>query len=127
MQRTGRLLGKLKLSASMKDPETRARAAWNVAAGPKLAERTRATALVRNTLIVEVEDMVWQRQLNTLRRFLLNNLANALGEELVTELDFRPMPKRRPAQVASTASGADGIADPVLNMIYQQSKKKGSA
>jgi len=32
------------------------------------------------SLIVEVEDVVWQRQLNTLRHFLLRNLADALGE-----------------------------------------------
>jgi predicted nucleic acid-binding Zn ribbon protein len=127
MQRTGRLLGKLKLTADVTDSETRARAAWKVAAGNKLALRTRATALVRGTLIVEVEDIVWQRQLNTLRRFLLNNLANALGEDLVQEIDFRPMPSRRPVQQAASANGAEGIADPVLSLLYQRSKKKGSA
>lgn len=121
----------------MTDPETRARAAWQVAAGKKIAEHTRPTVLVRSTLIVEVEDMVWQRQLNTLRHFLLRNLTKTLGEDLVTEIDFRPAPKRRPAQMEMQATSnvaanrIDGIGDPVLGVLYrqsaQQSKKRGIA
>lgn len=127
MQRAGRLIGKLKLSNAVADPEARARGAWAVAAGKKIAEHTRATALVRNKLIVEVEDMVWQMQLNTLRQFLLRNLTKALGEELVTELDFRPAPKRRPVQREETPTQIEGIHDPVLGLLYQQSKKRGTA
>ena len=81
-------------------------------------------------LIVEVEDMVWQRQLYGLRHFLLKNLAQALGEALVTDIDFRPMPKRRRPQRAETARptvDASGIGDPVMAMLYQQSKKRGTA
>jgi predicted nucleic acid-binding Zn ribbon protein len=122
MQRAGSLLGKLKLSPAMADPETRARAAWALAAGKKIAAHTLASALVRRTLVVEVEDMVWQRQLNTLRHFLLRNLKETLGEELVTEIDFRPMPARRKPQRAITARGTDGIEDPVMAMLYRQSK-----
>jgi predicted nucleic acid-binding Zn ribbon protein len=136
MQRAGRLIGKLKqsgkLSSAMADPETRARAAWQVAAGKKIAEHTRPTTLVRSTLIVEVEDMVWQRQLNALRHFLLRNLTKTLGEELITEIDFRPAPKRRPVQRTETPAvinrtNADGISDPVLGLLYQESKKRGIA
>jgi hypothetical protein len=128
MQRAGRLLGKLKLSPEMSDPQVRARAAWNVAAGKKITEHTRATTLVRSTLIVEVEDVVWQRQLNTLRHFLLRNLREVLGEALVTEIDFRPMPRRMAPQRAETVRGdVDGIQDPFLGMLYQQKKKKESA
>ncbi len=128
MQRAGTLFGKLKLSPDI-DPETRARAAWALAAGKKIAAHTLASALVRGTLVVEVEDMVWQRQLNTLRRFLLRNLNEALGEALVTEIDFRPMPKRIKPQRAVSARGQDsnGIGDPVMAMLYRQSKKRGSA
>ena len=49
-------------------PRLRACAAWKVAAGKKIAEHTRATRLVRGSLVVEVEDQVWQRQLTTLCR-----------------------------------------------------------
>jgi predicted nucleic acid-binding Zn ribbon protein len=112
----------------MADPETRARAAWSMAAGKKIAAHTLAAALVRGTLVVEVEDFVWQKQLNTLRHFLLRNLKEALGEDLVTEIDFRPMPKRIKPQRAATAHGkTDGIQDPVMAMLYRQSKKAGSA
>jgi Dna[CI] antecedent, DciA len=132
MQRAGRLIGKLKLPPHLTDPEARARAAWNVAAGKKIAEHTRPTMLVRNTLVVEVEDQVWQRQLNTLRHFLLRNLTEVLGEELITEIDFRPSPRRRPAQRAESIQAIEGIQDPVLGLLYrqserQQAKKKGIA
>jgi predicted nucleic acid-binding Zn ribbon protein len=125
MQRAGRIIGKMQISGGVNDPEIRARAAWSSAAGKKIAEHTRATALVRETLIVEVEDMVWQRQLNTLRHFLLKNLSRILGEGVVKEIDFRPMPARRGPQSAPVARPADeGIEDPVLALLYQQSRRK---
>jgi predicted nucleic acid-binding Zn ribbon protein len=123
MERAGRLIGKLKLK--MDDPELRARAAWNVAAGKKIAEHTRATALVRGSLVVEVEDQIWQRQLKTLSGFLVRNLEKALGEVLVTDIDFRPMPKRREPQRAARARGSEDVQDPVLDMLYRQSRKRG--
>ena len=103
----------------------RARAAWKVAAGKKIAEHTRATGLVRGSLVVEVEDQIWQRQLKTLSGFLVRNLEKALGEVLVTDIDFRPMPKRREAQRAERARGSEDVQDPVLDMLYRQSRKKG--
>jgi predicted nucleic acid-binding Zn ribbon protein len=132
MQRAGSLIGKLKLSPDMADPETRARAAWALAAGKKIARHTLASALVRGTLVVEVGDFVWQKQLNTLRHFLLRNLKEILGEALVTEIDFRPMPARRKPQRAESARGdvsvdANGIKDPVMAMLYRESKKRGTA
>lgn len=127
MERAGRLIGKLKLSPGVVDPEARARAAWPVAAGKKIAEHTRATTLVRGALIVEVEDPVWQRQLNTLRHFLLRNLREALGDQTVTEIDFRPMPRRMAPQKATVARPADGIEDPVLGLLYRESKKREMA
>ena len=129
LERAGSLIGKLKLSKEMADPETRARAAWTLAAGKKIAEHTLASALVRGTLVVEVTDIVWQKQLNTLRHFLLKNLKDALGEALVTEIDFRPMPARRKPQRAETArpkpAVSEGIQDPVMAMLYRQSKRRG--
>jgi predicted nucleic acid-binding Zn ribbon protein len=129
MQRAGSLIGKLKLSPEMADPETRARAAWALAAGKKIARHTLAAALVRGTLVVEVEDFVWQKQLNTLRHFLLRNLREILGKDVVTEIDFRPMPKRIRPQRAESARRLDsnGIQDPVMAMLYRQSKKLGTA
>lgn len=131
MERAGRLIGKLKLSRDLLDPETRARAAWPLAAGKYAAEHTRATALVRGSLVIEVEDIVWQRQLAPLKHFLLRNLAQVLGEALVTDLDLRPMPRRilpRPA-ISSRPAGnpAERVEDPVLDLLYRQSRRKQQA
>jgi len=127
MQRAGSVIGKQKAIRSLADPEMRARAAWAHAAGETIARHTRATALVRGSLIVEVGDYMWQRQLVPLRGFLLKNLAKTLGEPLVTDIDFRPMPARREPQRAETARQQMGhAADPMLDLIYQQSKRRGS-
>ena len=123
MERAGRLIRKLKLSPGMADPETRARAAWTLAAGKYVVEHTRAVALVRGSLVVEVEDLMWQKQLAPLRPALVRNLAEALGEPLVTDIDLRPMQRRRMPQRAETARPMEGIEDPVLEMLYRQSKK----
>jgi predicted nucleic acid-binding Zn ribbon protein len=123
MERAGRLIGKLKLK--MDDPELRACAAWRVAAGKKIAEHTRATALVRGKLVVEVGDQIWQRQLTTLSRVLVSNLEKARGEALVTDIDFRPMPRRREPQRAERAIGRESVEDPVLDMLYRQARKRG--
>src|SRR5580704_11913655 len=123
MERAGRLIGKLKLNVD--DPELRARAGWKVAAGKKIAEHTRATALVRGSLVVEVEDQIWQRQLKTLSEALVRNLEMALGEVLVTDIDFRPMPRRIEPQRAERARGSEDVEDPVLDMLYRQSRKRG--
>ena len=132
MERAGRLIGTLKITKDLGDPELRARAAWNVAAGKKIAEHTRVAALVRTTLVVEVEDQVWQRQLNTLRHFLLRNLRTTLGEALISEIDFRPMPDifkvpRRGVQRATASRSANGIQDPVLDALYSKSKRSVGA
>jgi len=142
MERAGRLIGKVKLPKDATDPETRARVAWDMAAGKKIAEHSRVRSLVRGTLVVEVEDIVWQRQLNTLRHFLLRNIAKALGEALVTEIDFRPapdsakLPRFQPGRAdtasfpqprGAMATAASGIQDPVLAAIYRQSKNRNTA
>ena len=126
MERAGRLIGKMKLPKDLADPESRARAAWKVAAGVKITEHTRVASLVRTTLVVEVEDLVWQRQLNTLRHFLIRNLAEVLGEPLITEIDFRPMPRRIQPQRAEAARPGQ-IEDPVLDLLYRQSRNRNSA
>lgn len=123
MERAGRLIPKLKLSPEIADPEIRARAAWVVAVGKKIARQTRATTLVRDTLIVEVSDQVWQRQLAAMESFLIRNLAKALGEAVVNKIDFRPMPARRAPQRAETARSVTGIEDPILDTLYRRKAK----
>ncbi len=133
MERAGRLIPKLKLSPAMADPETRARAAWALAAGDKIARHTRAVSLVRGALIVEVEDYTWQRNLAGFEPFLLRNLREALGEAVVSSLDFRPMRKpqvdelpqrRQPQRAESARPDSDRVGDPVLDWLYRQSKTR---
>lgn len=111
------------------DPEMRARAAWALAAGEKIARRARAVALVRSTLIVEVEDWLWQRNLTGFIPYLLRNLSTVLGEPLVKSLAFRPAPpKIAPQRAASHTDAhtdeASSIADPFLRSLYRQNKKQ---
>src|SRR5207244_2149270 len=95
--------------ATPESQETRLRAAWPKAVGANIARHTRVASVVRQKLIVEVEDIIWQKQLASLGHFLVSNLARDLGEVLVTDIDFRPMPRRIGPQRAEAAR-ADAVA-----------------
>ena len=134
MERAGRTIGKLSRASQVMTNEDLARAAWPQAVGKKIAAYTAATALVRKCLVVEVQDMVWQRNLNTLRAQILKNLTAVLGPGIVEDLELRPMtPKRMPQRAESPrreampADEADAIADPQLRRVYKISRKKASA
>ena len=134
MERAGRLIGKLSRASQVMTNEELARAAWPQAVGKKIASHTEATALVRKTLVVEVQDMVWQRQLYTLRDQILENLSALVGSGLIDDLALRPMTPKRMPQRADTprreevpADEADGIADPQMRRVYKLSRKKASA
>jgi Dna[CI] antecedent, DciA len=130
MERAGRVLGKLKLSSHGVSDEQLAIAAWPVAVGKKIALRTRAIALVRNRLVIEVEDKIWQKQLFTLRSQIVRALEKALALELVTELEFRvAIPRRLPATAPALVSldEADTITDPIMRRIYIAARKKATA
>ncbi|BDC50949.1 hypothetical protein F183_A32650 [Bryobacterales bacterium F-183] len=141
MERAGRIIGKLKFPKDLVDPGDMARSAWPAAVGKKIAVKTRAVKLVRNTLVIECADAVWQRQLNTLSGQILRNLENLLGAGVVTELDLRPMTPRRGMQSAATVrpfelgvkpepistDEADQIQDPVFRLLYKQSRRRAVA
>ena len=125
MERAGRLIAKMHLPPDVDDRETRARAAWTLAAGKKIARHTRATTLVRDALIVEVEDYLWQQNLARMEHFFVRNLARELGEAIVKKIDFRPMPRRREPQRAEFARPSrERVNDPVLDLVYRQLKYK---
>jgi predicted nucleic acid-binding Zn ribbon protein len=134
MERAGRLISKLNRNRQLMTDEELACAAWALAVGKKIAMCTRAKALVRGRLVVEVQDMVWQRQLNTLTGQILKNLAEILGAGIVGDIALRPMsaPKKEAqramsARVGASADEADGIADPVLRRNYRISRNKATA
>jgi predicted nucleic acid-binding Zn ribbon protein len=131
MERAARLFGKMKLPAAVLSREEMMRAVWPAAVGKKIAAHTRAAAVAGSRLIVDVEDAVWQKQLNTLRGQIISSLNAALGAIVVTDLDFRLAVPRRPPQieqrVATSHDDAERIADPVLRRLYRSSRKKALA
>ncbi len=135
MEPVGRFFGRMRLPGGIVTPEDVARAAWPKAVGKKIAARTVAVALVRSSLVVEVEDALWQRQLNALRSQIVANIRKAIGPGIVDEIDFRPMGARRTPQramqvsspAARTADEASGIQDSVLRRLYIVSRSKASA
>jgi predicted nucleic acid-binding Zn ribbon protein len=132
MERAGSLIRKLRLSSDVISGEQLALAAWPDAVGKRIATHTRAAKLVRTRLVVEVEDLVWQRNLFSLSRHILFNLQKHLGPGLVEDLEFRIVPRRRQPSVARASvpallDEADAIADPVLRDLYKLSRKKAQA
>lgn len=130
MERASRFLGKL---TGPIDIDDLARAAWPLAVGKKVAARTRPARMVRTRLIVEVEDLVWKKQLFTLSKQILTNLEQHLGQGIVDDLEFRIMPPRRDPQRAEVAqpsravNDADQIADPTMRNMYKLARKKALA
>jgi hypothetical protein len=110
--------------------------AWKKSVGKKIALRTRALKLVRTTLVVEVEDEVWRKQLWSLRYQILRNLEKAIGPEIVTAVELRVMPPRIGPQREQAApreplelpldDGAN-IVDPGLRRIYQAARRRETA
>lgn len=133
MERASKVIRGLRLPGEAITDEQIACAAWPQAVGKKIAAHTRAARMVRNRLVVEVEDQTWQRQLFTLTAPILRNLEKSLGHGVVADLEFRIVPRRRDAQRAGVSvpalipDEADAIADPVMRSIYRASRKKALA
>lgn len=90
--------------------------------------------MVRETMVIEVEDAVWRQQLTALSAHLLKNLEQVMGPGMVQSLEFRVAPARRPPQreeiaaaPAAVSDESDRIADPVLRRIYRQSRARSGA
>jgi hypothetical protein len=132
MERAGKTLSKLRSSEGISS-ESLARAAWPVAVGKRLANRAFAVGLVRDRLIVEVDDAIWQRQLFHLEGQILKRLREVIGDNLIRQLEFRISIARRPPQSATQAAPAlpvdeaDQIEDLVLRKVYKQARKKATA
>jgi hypothetical protein len=133
MERACKLIRGLRLPDGTLSGEELACAVWPQAVGKKIAAHTRAARLVRTRLVIEVEDVTWQRQLNSLSRRIVWNLEQTLGKGLVEDLEFRVIPRRREPQRATVAApaliadDAAAIADPLMRSIYRASRKKALA
>jgi hypothetical protein len=129
MERAGKILAKIKNNDTI-SPEELARAAWPATVGKRIAAKALPKALVRGSLIVEVEDGVWQKQLFHLRFDILAKLTSIIGGGIVTDVEFRIAAPRRPPQTAQShgdtapVDEADSIADPVMRIVYRQARHK---
>lgn len=132
MERAAKSLAKMKLSDAVSRQDL-ASAAWPAAVGKRIAVHTSPKSLVRGSLIVEVEDAIWQKQLFYLRAAILGKLQQVLGDTIITDVEFRIATPRRPPQPALSLNRegpldeADQIKDPVLRTVYKQARKKASA
>ena len=137
MERAAKLLRQWKLASGHVTSDQVAIAAWSVAAGKKIAAHSRAVTLVRCRLVVEVTDEIWQKQLRTVRGFILNKLEKDLGAALITDIEFRVVPPRRgPGREDRIVRGplfppapdeADAIADPFMALVYKEKRKRSTA
>jgi predicted nucleic acid-binding Zn ribbon protein len=130
MERAGRLIVRMKLPAGAVSIEQLTCRGWGVAVGKRIARHTRPIGLIDRRLVVEVEDAVWQKQLFTLKTQILAKLEEVLGPHLVHDIEFRlGLPRRLPqrAMHPKTVDEADCIEDPLLRIIYRESRKRESA
>ena len=139
MEHAARLLKNKKLSREILNEEDIARAVWPAAVGKAIAAHTSRLKLVRSTLVVEVEDAIWQKQLHTLTGQILNRLRKATGSDNILQIEFRiGIPRRKPQRAESHNTSASQppafrdddaelIQDAVLKKIYRLSRKKATA
>jgi hypothetical protein len=126
MERVSRLIARMRLGETI-TPEDLALHAWPGAVGKKIAGRTRASRLFGSTLVVEVDDAVWERQLSALVRQILSNLEKSIGPGVVARIEYRVRPPRRGVRPAGLSDESDQIEDPILRGIYRASRKKALA
>jgi predicted nucleic acid-binding Zn ribbon protein len=140
MERAARLLKNKSVSREILNSEELLQAVWPAAVGKVIASHTRPARLVRDKLVIEVEDAIWQRQLNALSEQIIAQLQKLTGTALLSDLEFRiAIPKRQPQRVyarqgetlANRLVGdedeAEQIKDPVLKKVFQLSRKKATA
>lgn len=135
MERAARLIKNNKLSSGIFKDDDLARAIWPAAVGKAIAAHTLRVKLVRTTLVVEVEDAIWQRQLFPLSRQIVDRICKVTGSGLVRDVEFRiAIPRRQPARAEAAESSApavldeaEGIRDPMLKKLYRLSRKKATA
>ena len=100
MERAARLIKNSKLSRQVLTEDDLARAVWPAAVGKAIAAHTIRIKLVRSTLVVEVEDAIWQRQLHHLSAQILQRLRKLTGGESIQDIEFRiAIPRRLPQRV----------------------------
>jgi predicted nucleic acid-binding Zn ribbon protein len=133
MERAGKALAKLRLSDAI-SPDQLAFAAWPAAVGKRIAVHACPKALVRGTLVIEADDAIWQKQLFHLRFDILAKLAEVLGGDVISDLEFRiarTAPRRPPQSAqshgeAAVPDEAESIEDPGMRIVYKQARRRAA-
>jgi hypothetical protein len=137
MERAARLIQKNKNSRQILTDDELTRAVWPAAVGKSIAAHTSNLRLVRTTLVAEVEDAIWQKQLHALTYQIVERLRKITGSDAIEDVEFRiAVPRRQPQRTELPHSGAapgddpdqeaERIEDPVLKRIYQMSRKRAT-
>ena len=138
MERAARVVNSSKIAKKILTEDELARAVWPTTVGKVIASHTGRMRMVRTTLVVEVADPTWQKQLFTLSHQILARLKKVTGSQAITDIEFRVgIPRREPQRAdgsrnplfAATdpADEAEQIQDPVLKKVYRLSRKKATA
>lgn len=134
MDQASRIMARWEGVSDVIDHERIACAAWKRAVGKRVALRTRALKLVRSTLVVEVDDEVWRKNLWSLRYQILANLEKAIGPDIVRDVELRVMPPRlgpkreqSAAPIGTMTDEAEAIADPGLRRMYKAARSRETA
>ncbi len=138
MERAVRLIKNQKISGDILSDADIARAVWPAAVGKSIAAHTGRLNLVRTTLVVEVEDAIWQKQLHCLSHQILSRVRNLTGTDRIRDIEFRiGVPRRQPQRADSRDASlspygpasedeSERIQDPVLKKIYRLSRRKAT-
>ena len=131
MDQASRIIARFAGDSGVISHERLACTAWKRAVGERIALRTRALKLVRNTLVVEVDDEIWRKNLWSLRYQIVRNLQKAIGPGIVTEVELRVMPPRLGPQreveqrfALQPPDEAESITDPGLRRIYKAARRR---
>lgn len=138
MERAARLVKKNKYSRKILTDDDIARAIWPIAVGKAIAAHTSRVRLVRDLLVVEVEDAIWRQQLFPLTGQILVRLHKVMESDEIRDIEFRvAIPRRQATKAESRESAAtagrgcldeaESIQDPVLKKVYQLARKKATA
>jgi len=136
MNQASRIIARWDGASELISREKIACGSWKKAVGKKIAVRTRAVRLMGSTLVVEVEDDIWRKNLRSLRYQILRNLERAIGPEMVDDIQFVVVPPRIPPGragaenlelVLETVDEADAIVDPGMRRIYKAARRKATA
>ncbi len=135
MERAARVINSSKSTSKILTDDDMMRGIWPSAVGKVIASHTSRLRVVRTTLVVEVADATWQKQLFALSRQILDRVQKASGSKALTDIEFRVgIPRREPQRadgsrnpLFASADEAEQIQDPVLKKVYQLSRKKATA